>query len=92
MAGSGVDQLVNYGALGVMVAVLLWFAHGQITRLVADRDRAEAQRDALTTKIVDEVGPALAESARAIRAREEYEDAIYTVLVDVRRLMEGQGR
>jgi len=86
--GAGVDQLVNYGALGIMVAVLLAFAHAQITRLVADRDKAEARSELLTAKVLDEVAPALSRATEAIKAREAHEDDVLAVLLDVRRLLE----
>ena len=91
-SADGLSQLVNYGALGVMVVVLLVFAQASIKRLIEDRDRAEARVELLTDKVFNEVAPMLAEATEAIQQRAEHDEGVLEVLLDVRRLLEGQRR
>jgi hypothetical protein len=86
-----VDQLVNYGALGIMVAgFVAGFVVSKTThdRVIAERDRAEAQRDAVLDDVLNRVAPALERATEAIKARESHDSEVYEVLVDVRRMLE----
>lgn len=87
------DQLPNYGALGIMVfAFLTGFAYAKPTvdRLIAERDRAEQHRDAVLADVLGKVAPALERSIEAIKDRDVFETDVRDVLIDVRRLLEGQ--
>jgi hypothetical protein len=82
------ELLLNYGIAGVMLIVLLAFAHQTIERLIRDRDRAIEKCDTLTNDVFTIFAPAIKEATEAIRARELHDDKIYDVLIDVRRLLE----
>lgn len=87
------DQLVNYGALGVVLGAFLWgllVAKPTHDRVISERDRAEAQRDKVLDKVLEDVAPALAQAAQAISAAEKVDDQILSVLTDVRRLLESR--
>lgn len=87
----GFDALVVYGPLGVFVVA---FALGLIVakpiydRAVADRDRAEAQRDAVTKDVLERVAPVLDRAITTLNARASIDDQVVDVLTDVRRLLE----
>lgn len=89
--GSGFDLLVVYGPLGVFVVA---FALGLIVakpiydKALADRDRAEAQRDAVTKDVVERVAPVLERAIATLNSRASMDDQIVDVLTDVRRLLE----
>lgn len=86
-----VEQLVNYGALGVIVAAFLGglvFAKPTLDRVIAERDRAEQQRDVVLADVLGKVAPALERSIDAVKARDVFESDVREVLVDVRRLLE----
>jgi hypothetical protein len=89
--GSGLDTLVVYGPLGVFVVA---FALGLIVakpiydRAIADRDRAESQRDAVTKEVLERVAPVLERAIDTLNARATADDQIVDVLTDVRRLLE----
>lgn len=83
------DQLaINYGVAGVMLVVLLGFAKQTIDRLISDRDRAERQRDEVLRDVLTKVAPAIERSIEAIKARDDRDDEVRDLLVDVRRLLE----
>lgn len=85
------EQLANYGALGVIVVAFLTglvFAKPTVDRLIAERDRAEQHRDAVLADVLGKVAPALERSIEAVKARETFESDVREVLVDVRRLLE----
>lgn len=84
-------ELVNYGALGVIVAAFLGgliFAKPTVDRLIAERDRAEQHRDAVVADVLGKVAPALERSIEAAKTRDVFESDVREVLVDVRRLLE----
>lgn len=93
------DALVNYGALGIMLAGFLLgmvVAKGTHERVIQERDRAEQQRDKVLDDVMTQVAPALERAAEAIRTRTAYEETvtaalsdIENVMEDVRRLLEG---
>lgn len=87
------EQLLNYGALGLIVIAFLSgmvSAKPTVDRLIAERDRAEKHRDDVLADVLGKVAPALERSIEAIKARDEFENGVREVLVDVRRLLEGQ--
>jgi hypothetical protein len=85
------ELLLNYGVLGVMVTLLLYFAQQTISRLITDRDRAEERAHQLQTDVVERVVPALERSIEANRARAALDETIHECLVDVRRWLENHG-
>lgn len=85
------DQLVNYGALGVIVLAFLTglvFAKPTVDRLIKERDKAEDQRDSVIHDVLEKVAPALEQAVEALKARSEFESDVRDVLVDVRRMLE----
>lgn len=91
LAAAPIDSLIVYGPLGVFVIA---FTFGYIVarpiydRAVADRDRAELQRDALTKDVMERVAPVLERAIETINARSETDSLLLDVLTDVRRLLE----
>lgn len=88
---SSLDALVVYGPLGVFVVAFslgLIVAKPIYDRAVADRDRAEAQRDAVTKDVQERVVPVLERAINTLNARTSIDDQIVDVLTDVRRLLE----
>jgi hypothetical protein len=86
-----VDQLANYGALGVIVIAFLSglvFAKPTVDRLIKERDKAEDQRDSVVRDVHEKVAPALEQAVEALKARSEFETDVRDVLVDVRRMLE----
>jgi hypothetical protein len=86
-----VDQLANYGALGVIVIAFLSglvFAKPTVDRLIKERDKAEDQRDSIVRDVHERVAPALEQAVEALKARSEFETDVRDVLVDVRRMLE----
>ena len=85
------DPLLVYGPLGVFVVA---FALGLIVakpiydRAVADRDRAEAQRDAVTKDVMERVAPVLERAIDTINRRAEMDTQIVSLMTDVRRALE----
>lgn len=86
-----VDSLVVYGPLGIFV---LAFTFGLIVarpiydRAIADRDRAELQREALTKDVTERVAPVLERAIETLNARADTDAVLIDVLTDVRRLLE----
>lgn len=82
------DVLYSYGPLGVMTAVLLWFAKGTTDRLVKDRDRANEQRDQVVNDMVTRVIPMLQRAIDVIEKRQQVDHDILKTLEDLRRILE----
>lgn len=85
------DELVNYGALGlIMLAFLggLIYAKPTVDRLIAERDRAETHRDEVIADVLGKVAPALERSIEAVKERSTFDTDVREVLVDVRRMLE----
>jgi hypothetical protein len=84
------ELLANYGAIGVILALFLMWAKQQHDREVERSQRVQKRSDDLVDAIHGDLGHAITEATKAIKAREDFEDRIYEVLVDVRRLLEGR--
>lgn len=88
------NELVTYGPLGIFV---LLFVTGLVSgkptvdRLIAERDRAEVQRDSVINDVLEKVAPALERAVEAVKARDVFEADVRDVLVDVRRMLEQGG-
>lgn len=82
------DVLYSYGPLGVMTAILLWFAKGTTDRLIKDRDRANEQRDAVVDDMLTRVMPTLQRTVDVLERRQQLDQDILRALEDVRRLLE----
>ncbi len=90
-AATAVDSLVVYGPLGVFVVAFtfgLIVARPIYDRAIADRDRAEQQREALTKDVMERVAPVLERAIETINARAETDSLLLDVMTDVRRLLE----
>lgn len=88
-----VDALTRFGLGGVVIALFvlgLIVSKREHDRVIAERDRVWDRSDVLADDIHGAFTEAIQEATRAIKAREEFEDRIYEVLVDVRRLLEGR--
>jgi len=86
-----VEQLVQYGALGFMLGgflIGLVVAKPTHDRVIAERDRAEAQRDEVLRDVLGKVAPAIERATEAIKARDAYDIEVHEVIVDVRRYLE----
>lgn len=87
------DALVIYGPLGVFVVA---FALGLIVakpiydRAIADRDRAEAQRDAVTKDVLERIAPIVERAIATLDNRASLDEQVHRVLTDVRRLLEAR--
>ena len=85
------NELLNFGALGVIVLLFvtgLIHTKPTVDRIVAERDKAEAQRDSVINDVLEKVAPALERAVEAVKAREQFEVDVREVLVDVRRMLE----
>lgn len=77
-------DFVQYGVLGLIIVALLlgWlWAKPSVDQLRADKERAEAQRDALMLTMQEKVLPALAQSSQV-------NEAMRPVLVEVVKALE----
>lgn len=74
----GVDLavLTQYGVLGVVAAMLIWFAKGAHQRERERADRMEAENKRLNELILDRVIPALTSATRAAEESAELLNAI----------------
>lgn len=74
----GVDLTVfaQYGVLGVIAAMLIWFAKGAHQRERDRADRMEAENKRLNELILDRVIPALTSATRAAEESAELLNAI----------------
>lgn len=91
LSATPLDSLVVYGPLGVFVVAFtlgLIVARPIYDRAIADRDRAESQRDAVTKDVMERVAPILERAITTINARAETDSLLIEVLTDVRRLLE----
>jgi hypothetical protein len=94
--GGGIDIAVfaQYGVLGVIAAILIWFAKGAHQRERDRADRLEAEVQRLHTLMLDRVIPALtsatnaAEESAALIAALQRERELAN-LVNLRRTTEG---
>lgn len=62
LAAADPTELIQFGVLGVILALILFgwlWAKPSVDRLIADKERAETQRDALVDIYQGEVIPAL---------------------------------
>ena len=85
------EALTIYGPLGVFVILFvlgLVVGKKEHDRVIAERDKATQQRDALLDDVFNKVAPLLERAAEAIKAREAHDSDVHSVLVDVRRLLE----
>lgn len=78
VGGGSVDLTVfaQYGVLGIIAAMLIWFAKGAHQRERDRADRMEAENKRLNELILDRVIPALTSAARAIEESGELLNAI----------------
>jgi len=84
------ELLANYGAIGVILALFLMWAKQQHDREVERSQHVQKRSDDLVDAIHGDLSHAITEATKAIKAREEFEDRVYEVLIDVRRLLEGR--
>lgn len=77
-ADGGIDLavLTQYGVLGVIAAMLIWFAKGAHQRERDRADRMEAENKRLNELILDRVIPALTSATRAAEESAELLNAI----------------
>lgn len=88
------EELLAYGPLGIFAVALatgLIVPKSQVDRLITERDEAISQRNDLANDVVTQVAPMLERATRTIEARESFEAQVFEVMVDVRRLLEGNG-
>jgi hypothetical protein len=86
-----VDDLLAYGPLGIFVVLFvggLIFSKSTVDRLIAERDRAETQRDSIIADVMEKVAPALERAVEAVKDRTAFETDIRDILIDVRRMLE----
>lgn len=100
-AAAGVDAgsldftvFAQYGVLGIMTAILIWFAKGAHQRERDRADRLEDENKKLNALIIDRVIPALTSATRAAEESAELLHAMqrereYTQIVDQRRAQKG---
>jgi hypothetical protein len=90
--GTSLDLTVfaQYGVLGIIAAILIWFARGAHQRERDRADRLEEENRRLNALILDRVIPALTSATNAVEESAELLNAIqrereYNVLADQRR-------
>jgi hypothetical protein len=76
--GGSVDLTVfaQYGVLGIIAAILIWFARGAHQRERDRADRMEAEYRRLNELVLDRIIPALTSATRAIEESGELLNAI----------------
>ena len=84
------SALFNYGVASIVLALFLVWAQREHDRVVRERDRVWDRSDSLVDEIHGDLSEAIQEATRAIKARGDFEDQVYDLLVDVRRLLEGR--
>lgn len=65
----GID-LAQYGAIGVILAALLWFAKHAYDREAERADRLEEENSRLRQKVEDDIIPLLTRAMDALRERD----------------------
>lgn len=92
VTGGAIDFSVfaQYGVLGIIAAMLIWFARGAHQRERDRADRMEEENKRLNTLIVERVIPALESATRAIEEAVDLLQAIqrereYAQLVEKKR-------
>jgi hypothetical protein len=95
-AGVGADLgvLAQYGVLGIIAAMLIWFAKSAHQRERERADRLEEENKRLNMLILDRVIPALTSATRAAEESAELLNAVqrereYAQLADQRRRPKG---
>lgn len=74
--GFDLSPLAQYGALGVIAGLLIWFAKGAHQRERDRADRLEAENKRLYQSFIDIVVPALTSATRAAEETGELLNAI----------------
>lgn len=76
MENGGIDLLAQYGVLGIIAGLLIFFANGAHKRERDRADRMEAENKRLNELILDRVIPALTSATRAAEESAELLNAI----------------
>lgn len=76
------DILYGYGPIGIGLVVVAYFAYKMFNILLADRDKAIADRDALLKDVFEKVLPAVARNTDVLQARQELDRDVIQALKD----------
>lgn len=93
VAGDPTD-LIQFGVVGVILMLILFgflWAKPAVDRLIADKERAEAQRDALVETYQKEIIPVLGLAARGTEKAVTVIEETRPILVEVRTLLRQKG-